>query len=116
MAELPNPDENSTDEQVLKCINIDNMIPFKKYHGNKQGTLSFTIVSPDHIEDERTLTAVKIGRLIQHKRKVEQTKVDIEKKAKRDAFYAEHFLKLTVSTREMHARNAYTLSQITHVP
>lgn len=100
------PKKKSNNKRCLDCIDIDQMKPFQRYGGNKQGTLSFTIVSPEHIEDERTSTAVKLGNIVQHRRKVEQTRVNAAKKAKRDAFYSALAVKLTIPRRELYARNA----------
>ena len=97
---------NINEESNLDSIDFNNMKPSKKYRGNKQGTLSFTVVSPEHINDKRTSTATKLGMILHQKRKADQLKVVTEKKAKRDAFYAALAVKLTIPTREIYARNA----------
>lgn len=88
-------------------INVDAMIPNKKYKGNKQGTLSFIVIPSENMENERALMAIKNEEIMLHKRKAEQIRIDAEKKAERDARYAKLFLRLTIRNRDLYAQNKY---------
>lgn len=88
----------------------------KRHEAMKQQTTSavvyknknvlFTIVSNEHIETERISTAVKLGEIIKRKRQEEHVRMKADKKAKRDAFYANLHAQIAIPTREIHARNA----------
>ena len=91
--------------ESFKRVDIDAMEQTKVYRVNKKATLLFTIVEPEHIEAERTSTAIKLGEIVLRKRMAERAAIQREKKAKRDAFYAELRIRVNTPTREFHARN-----------
>ena len=106
MANSPTLQAKSIEKWIPK-INVDAMIPNKKYKGNKQETLSFVVVSSEHMENERVSAAIRVGEIMLRLRKVEQIRIDVEKKAERDARYAKLSLRLTIRNRDLYARNQY---------
>jgi hypothetical protein len=101
----PKPIDTCQDAEGFARVDVDAMIPFKTYRGNKRGNLLFTVVPVEHIEAERASTAIKIYEIIRQKRVAAKVNADAKKKARIDAYYSKLEAELALPVRDVHLRH-----------